>query len=263
MWDLEEDKIFFFQQQSKQGAQPDPPLLSALKPWCFCEHHKSKGQFARVHGEGFACAVRTVMENTPETGSSELKSLWGSPTEGEVFREREQLFLWALLETYSQVFWLDSPLKASFTSCRSASCCPLLPVGHKKKRCEEQESGIVSYSFSTNSSTEQWPCLPCTERLCLLLGASWLAPGLGAAQGLQPPALWQGSRGPDPDLPMGEIGGWTPGVTRELLVGPPWGWGKAPGQGAHVERCNTTLLEGRASFVIIIPILWLCSLLYR
>lgn len=134
MWDLEEDKIFFFQQQSEQGAQPDPPLLSALKPWCFCEHHKSKGQFARVHGEGFARAVRTVMENTPETSSSELKSLWGSPTEGEVFREREQLFLWALLEMHSQVFWLDRPLKAYFTSCRSASCCPLLPVGHKKKK---------------------------------------------------------------------------------------------------------------------------------
>lgn len=72
------------------------------------------------------------MENTLGTSSSQLKCLHKSPAEGEVVRESE-CFLLAPLELHRRVFWLDSPLKASLTSCRRASwyisCC----CGYRKK----------------------------------------------------------------------------------------------------------------------------------
>lgn len=122
--------------------------------------------------------MRTVMENTLGTSSSQLKSLWESPEEGKVFRERWH-FLLALLETRRRVFWLDSPLKASFTSCRSASSYVSYYCGPQKMgpKCEEQKSRVVSCRYSMNSradSTELLPRCPCAWGLCRLLGMSWL-----------------------------------------------------------------------------------------
>lgn len=85
--------------------------------------------------------------------------------------------LWTLLETHRRDFWLDSPLKASLTTCRNTS--PYLPCccGPWKKapKCEEQESEVVSCCCSTNLRSPRAKLFPAIlPMVSLPLGMSWL-----------------------------------------------------------------------------------------
>lgn len=120
----------------------------------------------------------------------------------ERFSGRENSFLLALLEMRRRVFWLDSPLKASFTSCRSASCYVPCYCGPQKRVLDvksrtlgwllvitpwSQELTVLSHCpavLAHGASASSWECL---HWHCDVGGKDM------ECTRLQPPPLWGGA----------------------------------------------------------------------
>lgn len=123
------------------------------------EPHKSKGQFVWVHGE-LLPTLRWGQWWRTLLGPAFLS--WRVST--KVLRKgrlsESEHFLLAALELHRRVFWLDSPLKASLTSCRRASlyisCC----CGYRK-RVLNVKSRSLGWLLVTTPRVQELTALSC------------------------------------------------------------------------------------------------------